>query len=66
MNNKFPSYFRRGQGVVNPHLRPSPLARFPGQSAPRLCDRGVEALRTRQGCFLATPGGKGFLPVSLN
>ncbi len=39
MNNKLPSCLRRGQGVVNPNDRRSPLASFSGQPAPRLHDR---------------------------
>jgi hypothetical protein len=62
--NKLPSCFRRGQGVVNPNDRQSPLAPFPGQPTPRLDDRRVEFLRPRHSRSLVTPTGKGFMQVS--
>jgi len=65
MNNELPSYFRRGQGVVNNH-RQSPLAPFPGLQAPKPCDRAAEGTCVRHRCFLAMPTGKGFKQVSLN
>jgi hypothetical protein len=41
----------------------SPLAPFPGQRAPRLYNRGVEAPRGRPWHFVTTPTGKGFMRV---
>jgi len=45
--NNFPSRFRRGPGGGKPANRRSSLGPFPGEPAPRLYDRVVEALRTR-------------------
>ena len=63
---KLPSCFRRGQGVVNPNDRHSPLATFPDQPTPKLYDRVVEVLCTRHWRFLVVPTGKGLIQGSQN
>jgi len=50
----------------SPADRRSTLGLFPGKPSPRLYDRVVEVLRTRQRRFLVLPTGKGFVEVRLN
>ena len=66
MNNELPSYFRRGQGVVNRNDRQSPLAPFANELASRTYDPGAEALCIYHGYFLVAPTRKDHLKVRLN
>jgi hypothetical protein len=50
----------------SPNDRQSPLAPFPGQPTPRLCDRGIGVARIRHWRLLVMRTGKGFMQVSQN
>jgi hypothetical protein len=64
--NNFLSCFGRGPWGGKPANPRSPLGMSPDEPTPKLYDRAVEALRTRDWRFPVMPTGKGIMQVRLN